>query len=371
MTRPHPIPFFLALAVLVSGCGGDSAGEPAKATPVAPRPALAVEAATPAVDDWPVALAANGDIAAWQEATISVDVGSYRITEVAVNVGDRVKKGQLLARIDSATVAAELAESRAEAAEAEAALAEAEANAERAKRLREEGFYSAQTGSQYLTGARTAGARLDAARARVEADVLRLARTRVLAPDDGVISARAASVGSLAQPGQELFRLIRQGRLEWRARVPEADLGRVRVGQAVVLTLPDGSSAEGRVRATAPHVDPATRDGLVYVDLASGGPARAGMFARGEFRLGHAPALSLPQSAVLVRDGFAYVYRLGQTGEDGLTQVALTKVETGRRLDSRIEIVAGLAADARVVASGGGFLADGDTVRRVEDKTAP
>lgn len=364
---PSLLVALLAGLLWLAGCGEKSA-PPAPAA--AAKPALTVEAVAPTTADWPLALTASGDIAAWQEAVIGAEVGNYRITEVTVNVGDRVKKGQLLARIAADTVAAEVAQSRASVAEAEAALADAKANAERARKLREEGFYSAQTGSQYATAEQTALARLDAARGRLKADELRLANTRVVAPDDGVISARHATVGSLAQPGQELFRLIRQGRLEWRARVAEADLARIQPGLPVTLTLPDGGQTTGRVRVAAPSIDIQTRDGLVYVDLPGGdpGPARAGMFARGTFAFGSAPALSLPQTAVISRDGFSYVYRLDKANADGLAKVVQTKVETGRRVGDRVEIRAGLGAEARVVQTGAGFLADGDTVKVVAGK---
>lgn len=363
MTKPLFQFLLLTVALSVAGCGKEQATEPVAAA----KPALTVEAVAPTQAVWPRTLTASGDIAAWQEASIGAEIGNYRITEVSANVGDRVKKGQLLARISDATVAAELAETRAVVAEAEAALAEAAANAERAKRLRDEGFYSAQTGSQYITGEQTARARLDAARARVKVGELRLAHTRVLASDDGVISARTATVGSLAQPGQELFRLIRNGRLEWRAKVAEADLGRIKPGQKVTLTLPDGGRTAGTVRIVAPSVNTQTRDGLVYVDLVPtpGDPARAGMFARGEFNLGQSAALTLPQTAVVTRDGFAYVYRLDKSDANSQAKVVQTKIETGRRVGEQVEVVSGLTADARVVASGAGFLADGDTVRIV------
>jgi RND family efflux transporter MFP subunit len=370
MTKPPLFQSVLFAAVLTaSGCGGEQAAEPAQLAAAA-KPALTVEAVAPTQTTWSRSLTTSGDITAWQEASIGAEIGNYRLTEVSANVGDRVKKGQLLARISDATVAAELAETRATVAEAEAALSEASANAERARRLRDEGFYSAQTGSQFITGEQTARARLDAARARVKADELRLAHTRVLASDDGVISARTATVGSLAQPGQELFRLIRNGRLEWRAKVAEADLGRIKPGQIVTLTLPDGGQTAGKVRIVAPSVNMQTRDGLVYVDLspAPGDPARAGMFARGEFALGQSPALTLPQTAVVTRDGFAYVYRLDKQDANGQAKAIQTKVETGRRVGEQVEIVAGLADDARVVASGAGFLADGDMVRVVAGK---
>ncbi|TCJ12900.1 efflux RND transporter periplasmic adaptor subunit [Parasulfuritortus cantonensis] len=353
-------PYAVLLAALVFAYGCQKAETPA---PAAAKPALTVAAVAPERLDWPYTLTANGDVAAWQEAVISSEISNYRLTEVCVNVGDRVRKGQRLATIASATVAAELAQSRAAASEAEAALADAAGNAERARQLQAAGFYSRQMGSQYITGQATAEARLEAARAKVRADTVRLGQTRVLAPDDGIISARAATVGSLAQSGQELFRLIRGGRLEWRAEVAEADLGRIVPGTAASLALPGGGTVAGRVRAVSPSVDAKTRNGLVYVDLPAPGAARAGMFARGEFRLGRAPAMTLPQAAVVMREAYAYVYLLGPAGAGGLAKVAQAKVTLGRRLGDRVEIVAGLPDGARVVASGAGFLADGDLVR--------
>lgn len=328
------------------------------------KPALTVMAITPQWVEWPRMLAANGNIAAWQEAVISAEISDLRLTEVRVNVGDRVQKGQVLARLSKDSVEAALSESRAAVAEAEAMLAEARANGDRARQYQATGFLSAQHINQYLTAEKTALARLNAARARMQAEQLRLAQTAVRAPDAGVISARTATVGSMTQPGQELFRLIRGGRLEWRAEVSAADLGKLKPGVTATLTAPNGARVQGRVRMVAPTVDPQTLNGLVYVDLPiaeAGDALRAGTFARGEFELGRVRAMSLPQSAVLLRDGFAYVFRL-----DEQNRVAQTKVAVGQRTGDQIEIVSGIEADARVVASGAGFLADGDLVRVVD-----
>jgi RND family efflux transporter MFP subunit len=327
------------------------------------KPALSVMAVTPQFVEWPRVLPANGNITAWQEAVISAEISNLRLTEVRVNVGDRVQKGQVLARISRDSVDAALSESRAAVAEAEAMLAEARANGDRARQYQATGFMSAQQINQYLTAEKTALARLNAARARLQAEQLRLAQTVVRAPDDGVISARTATVGSMTQPGQELFRLIRGSRLEWRAEVSAADLGRLKPGVKAMLTAPDGVRVQGRVRMVAPTVDPQTLNGLVYVDLPvaeTGNTLRAGTFARGEFELGRERAMSLPQSAVLLRDGFSYVFRL-----DDQNTVTQTKVAVGQRAGDQIEIVSGIAADTRVVASGAGFLADGDRVRVV------
>lgn len=328
----------------------------------AARPALTVALTNATPENWPLTISANGNIAAWQEVVIGSEIGGQRIAEVLVNVGDAVKKGQLLARIASENLAADLAQSRAAVAEADAAAVEARANAERARRLKEQGFYSAQLASQVLTAEQTALARLASARARMAADELRLSQTRVMAPDNGTVSARAATVGSLAQPGQELFRLVRENRIEWRAEVTAAEIGRIKPGMRAVLVLPGSGDTriEGKVRAVAPTVDAQTRNALVYVDVAAASPARAGMYARGEFDAGRGAALTLPQTAVLMRDGFSYIYRVGADN-----RVAQAKVGVGRRQGERIEITSGLDVATRVVASGVGFLADGDLVKVV------
>jgi len=357
-----------ALFLLALAACNDQATAPAGAP--ATKPALTVTVTAPQTEDWPQTLAAGGNVAAWQEAIIGAELGGYRITEVRANVGDVVRKGQVLARIASDTVGNELAESQAAVAEAEAVLAEARANQERSRQLREKGFYSAQQNAQSQTAADTALARLNAAKARQQSAALRHAKANVVAPDDGVISARIATVGSLSEAGKELFRLIRGGRLEWRAEVTASELPRLKIGQKATLTAADGSTISGTLRIVAPTVDPQTRNGLVYVDLPreAAGVFGAGMYARGEFELGRSPALTLPQAALLLREGFAYVFVL-EAGPDGLAKVAQTKVTLGRRNGERAE-VSGLDAKAQVVASGAGFLADGDTVRVVAP-TAP
>ena len=352
--------------LLLAACG--EAPRDARA-PAAALPALTVTTVAPQQLDWPQTFTAGGNVAAWQETVIGPEISGHRIVEVKVNVGDIVVRGQTLALIAPETVDSEYAETRASVAEAEAVLSEARANHERARQLREKGFYSAQQLTQTQAAADTAMARLDAAKARLQTAGLKKSKTVILAPDNGTVSARSATVGAIVQPGQELFRLIRGSRLEWRAEVGAADLAQLKPGQQVALTAPGGGKVEGVVRALAPTVDPRTATAVVYVDLpaaAAGAPGKlsAGMFARGEFMLGAKPALTLPQSALLLREGFAYVYRI-----EG-NKVTQTKVTVGRRLDDRVEI-AGIDAGGRFVAGGVGFLADGDTVRIVESRDAP
>jgi HlyD family secretion protein len=353
----------------------DGGRPPPAAGASAPRPALVVTVVRPVRSDVADTLLANGSIAAWQEASIGAEVSGLRIAEVRAEIGDTVRRGQVLAVFATETVSAEvanveaaLAEARAGLGEAQAAAAEAQANADRANQVAPSGALSAQQVAQYLTAAQTAQARVQSAQARVQSaqaqlrsQQLRLRMTQVLAPDDGVISARAATVGAVVPAGQELFRLVRKNRLEWRGEVTATELARIRVKQTVRVSPGSGEPIEGTVRTVGPVVDPQTRNAIVYVDLPPGSAARAGMFARGAFDLGASSALTVPQQSVVVRDGFSYVFKV--VGD----RVARQKVRTGRRVDDRIEVLEGLAADTAVVARGAGFLNDGDVVQVVAE----
>jgi RND family efflux transporter MFP subunit len=360
-----------AAAVLVAGGAGilvsSRAADNGKAA--APRPALTVTTAKPESARLPVGLAANGNVAAWQEAVIGSESNGLRLADVKVNVGDVVKKGEVLAVFDAAPVEADLAQARAAVQEAQANAAAARADAERARALQSTGALSEQQITQYLTAERTAAARVASAKATVAQQQLRLKYAQVVAPDAGVISARNATVGAVAGVGTELFRLIRQGRLEWRAEVTAAELPRIKPGQKVVVKTAAGAGVAGRVRTVAPTVDAQSRIALVYVDLppalSASAPLKAGMFASGEFALGDSAALTVPQQAVVVRDGFAYVFRLNTD-----SRVSQLKVTTGRRLGDRVEVTGGLAPDVLVVTTGAGFLNDGDLVRAVQPLAA-
>ncbi len=352
-------------AILASTVGvlvSSNAADDKKAA--APRPALTVTTAKPEQSRLPLSFAANGNVAAWQEAVIGSESNGLRLQEVKVNVGDVVKKGEVLAVFDSAPVEADVAQAKAAVQEAEANASAARADAKRARALQSSGALSEQQITQYMTAERTAAARVASAKATLAQQQLRLKYTKVVAPDAGVISARNATVGAVAGVGAEMFRMIRQGRLEWRAEVTAAELPRVKPGQKAVVQAAGGTKVQGRVRTVAPTVDAQSRVALVYVDLppalSANAPLKAGMFASGQFALGESPALTVPQQAVAVRDGFAYVFRLNADG-----RVSQLKVTTGRRLGDRVEVTDGLPADALVVTSGAGFLNDGDLVRNV------
>jgi len=366
--KPVTMGLLLAGAITLAALGffatGSHAADAVK--PATAKPALTVNLTQPKSSLLTIKLAANGSVAAWQEASVGAEANGLRVTELHANVGDKVTRGQLLASFAAESVQADVALARAAVAEAQANAAEAAANADRARAVQGSGAISAQQVNQYLTQEQTGKARVASAQAQLDAQQLRLKNTQLRAPDSGTISARNASVGSVVGAGTEMFKLIRQGRLEWRGEVTSNEIGRITPGTSVLVTAPGGAQMKGKVRTLAPTVDVTTRNGLVYVDLPSAekGVANSfkpGMYARGEFDLGSSGALTLPQTAVVVRDGFSYVSRVGADN-----RVNQLKVQTGRVVGDQIEIQSGVKPEDKLVASGGGFLSEGDLVKVVE-----
>jgi RND family efflux transporter MFP subunit len=343
-----------------------SSGSPSAETARDAQPVLAVEIATPRLRQWNDDIAASGRLVAWEEASIGAELGDLRLVDLRANIGDRVRKGQLLAQFDARPVQAELNERLALLAEAQALLVEAEENARRGESLRNTGALSHQVITQYVTRAHAVRAQVDSAQARVASYRLRLQQTRVLAPDDGVISARSATLGSVSAAGTELFRLIRQSRIEWHAEVPAAQIRHIAIGQTVTMSLPEGSSIEGSVRQIAPTLAE-DLTAIVYVSLNDHEQAlaRIGMYLKGVIASGISQALIIPTSSVVVRDGREYAFTMAADHK-----VVQTPIKTGRRQGGEVEIITGLSATQTIVVGGGGFLHDGDLVRIATAETS-
>jgi HlyD family secretion protein len=324
-------------------------------------PALTVTLTQPQQTVLPLKISANGNILAWQEAIIGSESNGLRLTQVLVNVGDVVKKGQLLAAFSAESIEAELNQAKASLMEAEAQGREAINNSDRARTLQNTGAMSNQQIDQYTTAADTSKARIEVAKASVATQEIRLKNTRIYAPDSGVISSRSATVGAVLGAGSELFKLIRQSRLEWRAEVVSSDLAKVKAGMQANVIAADGSSFKGKVRMISPTVDTQTRNTLIYVDLPANSSAKAGMYAKGEFILGKSSTLALPQQVLVLRDGFTYVFAVSNV--NGKKIAKQVKVKTGRRVGNLVEIISGIEPNQQLVATGGAFLSDNDLVK--------
>ncbi len=364
-TRPLTWLLPALLHSLLTGCGAETAAPPA-----GPTASLVVTTVAPQTRNIVRDLVASGSVAAWQEMTLGVELSGIRAAEVLVEVGDQVQAGQTLVQLDRRTLKVQARQAEASLAQAKAGLALARANAERAESLVAQGLVSTSELDQLRADRLNAEAQLTTAKANLEEARLKLSFATLKAPDAGVISARSVQPGQVITTGNELLRLIRQGRLEWRAELAERDLTRVQQSATVILTAPNGETVNGTVRTVSPAVDPNSRNGLLYADLPEPGSLRAGMFAQGRIFLGEAKAQVLPRESVVFRDGFPYVFVVSRVAEGGgkLLQVERRRIITGIQYGDLTEVIDGLQAEERVVRSGAGFLSDDDIVREATDK---
>ena len=326
-----------------------------------PSGALAVSTTTPRAEQFARTVVATGSVYAWQEAVIGPEVGGYRVAAVNVDVGDKVRKGQELVRLAGEMLTAEVASKKAAKAQADAQLITASSNLRRAESILTSGAVSDSEHERLNAEKLAAQARVEAAASDLESSRLKLQYTRVVAPDDGVVTARTVVVGQIAQAGGEMLRILRQSRVEWRAEVPEGRIREIKAGQAARITTADGTRLVGKVRSVAPTVQSGTRTGLIYVDLPKSEDARPGMFARGEIETSRSAASTLPLASVIVRDGYSYVFVVND--KQGVER---RRIEVGTVRNGRIEVVSGLQSADRVVERGAGFLKDGDRIRVVE-----
>ncbi len=340
----------LALAML-AGCG-DSASHKSET-----KPAMTITTVVVKSKPMPRALTVMGTVVAWEEMPVGAEVGGLAITQVLVEEGDAVKRGQVLARLNDSVLRAQLVQQEANIAAARAQFAEAQSNLRRAEELLPKGHISGQTADARRAAAGTAQAQLAVAEAARDETAARLAQTRITAPDNGYVSARTAVIGQIVNSGDQLFRIVRDSRLELDAEIPETTLALLTPGLTVQVAAEGVPPAAATIRAVAPSVDVKSRLGLAHIALPPNAGFRPGMFAQANIALPDSAALMAPSASVVYRDGAAGVFiaRNGKT-------VAFRKVDTGERYGDWVEIRSGLAAGDQVALKGAGFLEDGDQV---------
>jgi RND family efflux transporter MFP subunit len=320
--------------------------------------ALTVTAAKPTERRWPETVPASGWLKPWHEAIIASEIGGLRVIDVLADVGSVVSKDQPLLRLADETVRAEMHKEEATLATAQADMAKARANAARARKVQPSGALSDEKITDYLIAEQTASAGIKSAEALLETQKLRLAQTTILAVDDGLISSRSAQLGAVVSSGTELFRLIRQQRVEWQAEVSARYLPRIKEGLAAMIIGPGGQSLAGTVRLVGPTVSADTGRAIAYVSLPADARPAVGLYLSGQIDLDSTAALTVPEAALVMRDGNAYVFTL-----DRDSRVSRRRVETGRRNGGEVEIVSGLDPSVTVVTTGSAFLSDNSLVR--------
>ena len=330
----------------------------------------------------------TGSLVPREEILVGPEVEGLRVIEVLADEGDRVKKGQTLARLVSDTLEAQLAQNDASLARGTAAIAQAQSNItsaearlveargayNRGKPLTKSGYLSESVMEQRESAAKTAEAALssskdglkvaEAEKAQVEAQrreiVWRRGRTEVASPADGIISRRVARIGGYASgAGDAMFRVIAKGEVELDAEVTEGRLSKLKEGQTCEVALAGGTKVAGKVRLISPEIDKATRLGKVRVFLGDNPVLRVGGFARGTIETARGNGLAVPASAVLYGPDGASV----QVVKEG--KVRTRRVKLGLESGALVEVREGLVEGEAVVAKAGTFLRDGDAVRAV------
>lgn len=306
------------------------------------------------------AINVSGTIAARREMPVGVAGEGGQVAQVLVDAGDWVRAGQVLAVIDRSVQSQQIASQSANIAVADADARLAQANLDRALRLVEKGFIS-KADIDRLTATRdAANARVRVARASLGELGARAARLNIVAPAAGLVLTRAVEPGQVVSSGSGvLFSLARDGQMEMQARLSEADIGRLSVGNVAEVT-PVGTTRvlTGEIWQLSPTIDPQTRQGIARIALAYDAALRPGGFASASLRSGTIVAPLLPESAILSDEKGAYVFVVASDNK-----VQRRDVTTGEVSARGISVIKGLSGNERVVLRAGGFLNAGDLIQ--------
>lgn len=343
----------LIAGLTLAACGG---GEEAKAEKEESASAQTVSVIAARSQALPRIVIATGTVSAWEEVPVGAETGGLTATGVYADEGRYVRQGALLVKLNDDLLRAQLAQQNAALESAQALLAQEDAALARARELRERGFLSQASLDSAIAEQRTAAAQVAASRAARSETATRLDQTNIRAPVSGLIISRNVTRGQIVQPGTELFRMVRDGRLELDAQVPETDLALVRAGQSATVSSDEVGEAPGTVRIVTPEVDPETRLGIARITI-SGGAFRPGMFGRAEIDVGAQDAVTVPTAAILYRENRPGVFVLD--AETRARFRPLTILSRGEQWSS----VEGVEAGARIIVQGAGFLGEGDRVR--------
>lgn len=341
-------------AVLLAGCGGH--GDETTEERAAGGSRQTVTAATVTQTSLRRTVTASGTVSAWEEVPVAAETGGLTAVAVYVDEGSYVRQGQALVQMNDVLLRAQLRQQQAQVQLAEANVARDDAALDRAQQLKERGFLSQASLDTALANQRASNANLAAARATLAETQTQLSQATIRAPVAGLVISRSVTKGQIIAAGTELFRMVRDGRLELDAQVPETELAQVRAGQSATVTSSEAGTTSGTVRIVTPEVNANTRLGLARISLSPGAQLRPGMFARADIDVGDQPANTVPTGAVLYRDNKPGVFSLAADGRVHFQPVVILS-----RTDTQTAVT-GVNVGARVIVDGAGFLNEGDRV---------
>lgn len=350
------LPLIACLCAALVGCSADDTTDQASTV----DSSMAVSTVPVVTRELASGISVSGPVSAVEEMQLGVEVSGLRVTALNVDVGEAVRRGEVLLTLDHRMLDSDLAQADAALREAEAGAALARSNLARGQNLATGQYISAMALDELRAAHTQASARVGTARAARDAAALRRSFADLRAPADGIISKRLVQPGQVVAAGSELMRLIKDGRLEWRAELASGQLRQVGPGDRIELRTPEGDIVDGTVRAVTPGVDSETRTGTVFADLPQPGDLQPGTYLEGRISTGVSAVPVVPVSAVVLRDGFPVVFTV-----DADNVAHLVRIEQGSKHDGFVEVRSGVEPGDRVVTQGAGFLADLDKVRVV------
>lgn len=355
----------IAFTVMSDGSNAQAAGDGDKPKAEGARlPQVTV--LTPGTSQISNTIKVTGTISAQYDMPVSVEGEGGRVAAVLVEAGDVVKKGQVMARINTDVLRPYVAQLTAALDEAKADARLASAEYDRVKAVSGSGAISREDVERRAAAAEMRIARAKVAEAQLREAEARLARAEIRAPADGLVLERTVEVGQSAMQGVVLFRVAKDGKVELRGEVSEQDMPALKVGQKATVRITGVDRAfEGKVWLLSPTIDPKSRLGVVRVALSPDPLLRPGAFAHGFVQAGEANKPVLPHSALQADAKGAFVYVVGADNK-----AVRRAVRLGTTIEKGVVIEDGLTGKERVVASAGAFLRDGEVIAPVSQQQA-
>ena len=350
--------FFAVAAALVTACGGEPPGTAATVAAAAPAVSVTEIKLRPIAEP----LTVSGLLVPREEASVTAEIAGYAVSEVLVEEGAVVTRGQPLVRLNPDLLLAKVAQAEAAVKQAEALAKQAEGEAERVKAFDGSKVMSAEQIAARRFQAQTARASVEVAQAQLNDLRSQQQRMTITAPVSGVVLERTVRPGDVVTLNQPLFRIARDGLIELDAEIPESALAAISPGETALVALPSGVELEGVVRLISPRVDPLTKLGRVRVTLPHHEQLRVGGYGRANFELGAGRVASVPEKAVHFEASGPQVITIDENN-----QAHPVPVRTGARAGGFVALEQGPPVGNRVALGGGVFLLEGDPVTPVSE----
>lgn len=335
----------LALSLAVAALATTSCGPTKEATPPATAPPATVEASvvTAELEELPVVVQASGSVESWRRASPGTKIMS-RVAELTVREGDRVRAGELLARLESADLEAAVTQARAAIAMAEATLQNAATHHARMQELHAQRSVTDKNLEDATAAHRVAAANVEITRANLEAAEVMLSYAEVRAPISGWVTSKMIETGDMTAPGRPMLVIEDLSRVKVKVNVPEAVVADLAPGQPAEVTIL-GQARLTTIDRIVPAGDPDTRTFTVEMVLDNpDGEIKAGMFARAAFDVGNRSAVLIPRSAIVERGQLVGVFVVGEDN-----RATLRWIKLGSPIDDLIEVLSGLQSGERYV----------------------